>query len=139
MVASTGRHVAGKSQYQEVQMLKGLRGASIWSEDLTKTLLPFYRDTLGLAVGMEAPGFVLLGDPNGVSLALGTHSDVHGKNADPARHMVALDTDDCRGEVARLRAAGVEIVEDVNDVGNGMLMATLRDPEGNLVQLMQFA
>ena len=31
-------------------MIKGLRGASIWSEDV-KNLLPFYRDVLGLKVG----------------------------------------------------------------------------------------
>ena len=120
-------------------MIKGLRGASIWSEDLSKLLLPFYRDTLGLKVGMETPGFVLLGDSNGVSLALGTHSDVHGKNAEPARHMVAFDVDDVRTEAARLKAAGVQFVEEPNDVGNGLTMATLRDPEGNLVQLMQFS
>jgi catechol 2,3-dioxygenase-like lactoylglutathione lyase family enzyme len=120
-------------------MIKGLRGASIWSEDLTKNLLPFYRDTLGLKVGMDTPGFVILGEPNVVSLALGTHSEVHGRNADPGRHMVALDVDDVRAEAARLKAAGVEFVEEPIDIGNGLTMATLRDPEGNLVQLMQFA
>jgi hypothetical protein len=41
-------------------MIKGLRGASIWSEDV-KNLLPFYRDVLGLKVGFESPGFVVLG------------------------------------------------------------------------------
>lgn len=120
-------------------MIKGFRGASIWSEDLTKSLLPFYRDTIGLKVGMDTPGFVILGEPDGVSLALGTHSEVHGKNADSARHMVALGVDDVRAEAARLKAAGVEIVAEPSDLGNGMSMATIRDPEGNLVQLMQFA
>jgi len=43
-------------------MIKGLRGASIWSEDV-KNLLPFYRDVLGLKVGFESPGFVVLGEP----------------------------------------------------------------------------
>ena len=38
-------------------MIQGLRGASIWSEDV-KNLLPFYRDVLGLKVGFESPGFV---------------------------------------------------------------------------------
>ena len=44
-------------------MIKGLRVSSIWSEDLNN-LLPFYRDTLGLKVGLDAPGFVVLGDAN---------------------------------------------------------------------------
>ena len=65
-------------------MIKGLRLASIWSEDLNN-LLPFYRDVIGLPVGMEAPGFVIMGDPNSAAVALGTHSEVHGPTTDPAR------------------------------------------------------
>ena len=109
-------------------MIKGLRGASIWSEDV-KNLLPFYRDVLGLKVGFESPGFVVLGE-------LGTHSEVHGRNADPARHMVGLATDDVRTDWKRLKAAGVEFVEDPTDYGN-LRIATLKDPEGNLVQLLE--
>ena len=33
-------------------MIKGLRGASIWSENLDN-LLPFYRDLLGLPVAIQ--------------------------------------------------------------------------------------
>ena len=119
-------------------MIKGLRVASIWSEDV-QNLLPFYRDVVGLTVGMESPGFVLLGDPSAPALALGTHSDVKGRACDPYRHMVGLEVDDCRVESARLKAKGVEFVEEPNDVpGGGLAIATFKDPEGNLVQLMQF-
>jgi len=117
-------------------MIKGLRVSSIWSEDLNN-LLPFYRDTLGLPVSMEAPGFVLLGDPNAPSAALGTHSDVHGNATDPMRHMVGFETDDLEGECARLKAAGVQFVEEPNETG-GVGVATFKDPEGNYVQLLQF-
>jgi predicted enzyme related to lactoylglutathione lyase len=116
-------------------MITGLRGASIWSEDV-KNLLPFYRDVLGLQVGFESPGFVVLGELEAPALALGTHSEVHGRNADPARHMVGLATDDVRTEWKRLKAAGVEFVEDPTDYGN-LRIATLKDPEGNLVQLLE--
>src|SRR5881397_1036455 len=85
-------------------MIKGLRGASIWSEDV-KNLLPFYRDVLGLKVGLESPGFVVLGELGAPALALGTHSEVHGRNTDPARHMVALWTDDVRFDGPGLRAS----------------------------------
>lgn len=118
-------------------MIQGLRLSSIWSEDINN-LLPFYRDTMGLKVGMEAPGFVIFGDPNGPALALGTHSEVKGKNGDPARHIVGLDTDDIQGEAARLKAAGVEFVEEPNKQGAGWI-ATFKDPEGNLVQLLQIS
>jgi catechol 2,3-dioxygenase-like lactoylglutathione lyase family enzyme len=67
-----------------------LIGASIWSANLNK-LLSFYRDVLGLPVAIETPGFVVLGR-DAPTLALGTHSLVRGRNADPARHMVGLAT-----------------------------------------------
>src|SRR5437870_7118157 len=81
-------------------MIKGFGGASIWSQDLNN-LLPFYRDTLGLKPTLESERVVLFGDPNAPSLGLGSHSEVKGKNNDPARHMVGLMTDDVRAEYER--------------------------------------
>ena len=85
----------------------------------------------------ETPGFVVLGRGEAPVLALGTHSQVHGRNADPARHMVGLTTDDITADWKRLKEAGVEFVQDPTDYGN-LSVATLRDPEGNLVQLIHF-
>jgi predicted enzyme related to lactoylglutathione lyase len=116
-------------------VIKGLQFASVWSEDLNN-LLPFYRDTLGLNVSMESPGFVILGDLNGVSLGLGTHSEVRGKASEPARHMIGLQTDDIQGDAKRLKDAGVEFIEEPNEFPEGWI-ATLKDPEGNYVQLFQ--
>jgi len=116
-------------------MIKGLRGATIWSENLNN-LLPFYRDLLGFKVGLQIEGFVVLGDLGTPTLALGTHSEVRGRNADPARHMVGLSTDDVDGDWKRLKAAGVEFVENPTDYGR-LRIATLKDPEGNLLQLLQ--
>ena len=117
-------------------MITGLRGATIWSEDL-HNLLPFYRDVLGLPVGLDTPGFVVLGDPGVPALGLGTHSQVRGRNADPARHMIGLATDDIATDCRRLKQAGVEFIEDPKDYG-AVWIATLKDPEGNLLQLLQF-
>jgi len=116
-------------------MIKGLSGATIWSEDLNR-LLPFYRDVLGLPVRMQAPQFVVFGTAEGPTLALGTHSEVRGPNADPARHMVALATDDISADWKRLQAAGVKFIEEPTAYGR-FRIATLADPEGNLVQLLQ--
>src|SRR4030095_3691899 len=38
----------------------------------------------------------------GALAALGTHSEVRGLNADPARHMIGLTTDDITGDYTRL-------------------------------------
>jgi predicted enzyme related to lactoylglutathione lyase len=116
-------------------MINGLRGATIWSEDLNN-LLPFYRDLLGLKVGLQIEGFVVLGDLGAPTLALGTHSQVRGRNPDPARHMVGLSTDDVDADWKRLTAAGVEFVEAPTDYGQ-LRIATLEDPEGNMLQLLQ--
>jgi predicted enzyme related to lactoylglutathione lyase len=118
-------------------MIKGLKSASMWSEDLSRKLLPFYRDTVGLPVALEVPGFVVLGDQAGATLNLGTHSEVKGNASDPYRHIVGLEVDDCRAETARLKAAGVEFIEEPNSPAPGITIATFRDPEGNLVSLFQ--
>jgi len=119
-------------------MIKKFAGASIWSEDLNN-LLPFYRDVLGLKVVHESPDFVVLGEdrPDSATLGLGTHSEVHGHNSDPARHMLGLESDDLTADWQRLKEAGVEFIEDPTDYGDDMSIATLKDPEGNLVQLWQ--
>jgi predicted enzyme related to lactoylglutathione lyase len=118
-------------------MIKKFAGASIWSEDLNN-LLPFYRDVLGLKVVHESDGFVVLGDdPESATLGLGTHSEVHGRNLDPARHMIGLESDDLTADWQRLKEAGVQFIEDPTEYGSDMSIATLKDPEGNLVQLWQ--
>ena len=118
-------------------MIKQFAGASIWSADLNN-LLPFYRDVLGIKVTMESPGFVLLGadSPDAPALGIGTHSEVRDHNSDPARHMVGFVTDDIMADWQRLKAAGVEFIDDPTDSGD-LWIATLKDPEGNFVQLFQ--
>ena|SRR5687768_1430552 len=124
-------------------MIKEFTGASIWSEDVNN-LLPFYRDVLGLKVTMETPGYAFVGadSPEVPGVLLGTHSEVRGSNTDPARHMVGFASDDLEADCKRLREAGVEFIEDPTVYGNeengDMMIATLKDPDGNLVQLFQF-
>jgi predicted enzyme related to lactoylglutathione lyase len=118
-------------------VITGLGGATIWSEDINN-LLPFYRDVVGLRPGVGTPDFVVFGDQTAPALAVGTHSEVHGRTKEPARHMVGLITDDIQADTARLKAAGVRFVEEPNDQGGGFWLATFEDPEGNLIQLYQF-
>jgi predicted enzyme related to lactoylglutathione lyase len=120
-------------------MIEGLSTAGIWSEDIQKTLLPFYRDVIGLPVSIDTPGFVVLGNsPRGPSVTLGTHSEVKGRNNDPARHMVGLETDDIQADCQRLKSQGVEFIEEPTKFDQ-VTVATFKDPEGNYVQLLQFA
>jgi predicted enzyme related to lactoylglutathione lyase len=50
--------------------------------------------------------------------------------------MVGLDSDDVDADFEPLTAAGVEFMEPPTDYG-GLRIATLKDPEGNIVQLLQ--
>ena len=92
-------------------MIKKLSGATIWSQDL------------GDGAG-------------GLYLGLGTHSEVKGRAADPYRHMVGFDSDDLDADYRRLSSEGVEFIEQPTEY-DGLRIATLKDPEGNLIQLFQ--
>jgi predicted enzyme related to lactoylglutathione lyase len=113
-------------------MITGLDWVTIWSQDLNN-LLPFYRDTLGLRVREESPGFVVLGgEEPGPSICLGTHSEVKGQASDPYCHMLGLLVNDLDAEYLRLNAAGVVFLEEPTRYTRAR-MATLVDPEGNIV------
>jgi predicted enzyme related to lactoylglutathione lyase len=88
---------------------------------------------------MESPEFVLLGADSleAPALGLGTHSEVRGRNTDPARHMVGFESDDLTADWKRLKEAGVEFIENPTAYDD-LTIATLKDPEGNLIQLWQF-
>ena len=126
-------------------MIKGLACATIWSED-GKKLGAFYRDVLGLketfmegehAASSEAAGYFTFDGGNGTWIGVATHSEVHGRASDPHRHMFGLTVDDVKSEYGRLKGKGVEFIEEPTDYGGGYWIATLKDPEGNLIQLFQ--
>ncbi len=50
-----------------------------------------------------------------------------------------VDTADIQGSLKTLVAAGAEVVQDVMDVGNGLLVARLKDADGNFLGLRQSA
>jgi predicted enzyme related to lactoylglutathione lyase len=74
-------------------------------------------------------------------IAVGPHSEVHGKNAAPGRLIWNIESADVKGDFEKLKAAGAIVVrdpysfEDIPDA-SGMLIATLADPDDNYFQLM---
>jgi predicted enzyme related to lactoylglutathione lyase len=48
-----------------------------------------------------------------------------------------VEVADIRQTLQRLVAAGAELQRDVRDVGGGKLIATVKDPDNNVVGLMQ--
>jgi predicted enzyme related to lactoylglutathione lyase len=71
-------------------------------------------------------------------VAVGPHSEVTGKNAQPGRLIWNIETADVQGEFDRIKAAGAIVVREPYSF-EGMpdsLIATLADPDDNYFQLM---
>ena len=71
-------------------------------------------------------------------IAVGPHSEVHGKNDSPGRLIWNIETPDVSGEFERLRAAGAIVVREPYSFEGapGSVLATLADPDDNYFQLM---
>ncbi len=107
--------------------------------------LHFYRDLLGLAETFRTP---TEGIPehvelrlNGFTVGLGTVEaarNVHGVEAAPGSPAMVLVvwTDDVDKAYAELVAAGVPVVQPPHNTGNNNRNALLRDPDGNLVEIV---
>lgn len=105
----------------------------------------FYRDLLGFTETFRTP---TEGIPehvemelNGFTLGLGTVEAahrVHGVVATPGSPamVIVVWTDDVDRGFADLEAAGVVTLKAPHDTGNKNRNALLRDPDGNLVELV---
>jgi len=62
---------------------------------------------------------------------------------DPNGHKAGMtgyyDVADIRGTLASLLAAGAQVLQEVKDVGGGKLIASVKDPDGNIIGLSQSA
>lgn len=105
----------------------------------------FYRDLLGFVETFRTP---TEGVPEHVELRLGGFTvglgtvraarEVHGVAAEPGRPAMVLvvwshDVDEAFKELV---AAGVPVVQPPHETGNNNRNALLRDPDGNLVEIV---
>ena len=72
------------------------------------------------------------------TLVIEGRDDVEAQNAEPGRTIVNFHVDDFDAVETRLRAAGVEWLTPVADRPSGKF-GTFSDPDGNLLQIIQFA
>ena len=117
--------------------IQGLAGVLIWTErERFPTMACFYRDQLGLTPRSDKPDFINF-DWSGVRLSVSVHDRVRGESRDPFRIMLNRAVDDLGAMHARLAAAGVVFTRPPEREDWGGTVATLLDPDGNLVQLFQ--
>jgi predicted enzyme related to lactoylglutathione lyase len=107
--------------------------------------IAFYRDLLGLTESFRTP---LEGKPehvefqvDGFTLGLGSveaakvHHGIEAAPGSPAMVLVFW-TDDVDIAFERLTESGTPVVQPPHDSGNNNRNALLRDPDGNLVELV---
>ena len=109
--------------------------------------LRFYGELLGFEETFRTPKSgtpehveLRLGD-SGCTIGLGTVEAarrVHGVEPDPgaAAMVLVIWTDDVDRSFAALTAAGVPALQPPHDTGNNNRNALLRDPDGNLVEIV---
>jgi lactoylglutathione lyase len=117
---------------------------NLYTRDI-EAALSFYRDLLGFAETFRTP---TEGVPehvelrlNGFTVGLGTVEAarrVHGVVAAPGSPAMVLVvwTDDVDKDYAELVAAGVPVIQSPHNTGNDNRSALLRDPDGNLVEIV---
>ena len=117
------------------EMIEGVIGVIIWTDDLDG-MVEFYRETLGLTPHSVRPNFVAFkwGE---MRLSIGTHDEVSGKTSEPYRIMVNLGVDDIQKVHGTLLGRGVKFDRDPEQEHWGGWVATFRDPDGNILQLLE--
>jgi lactoylglutathione lyase len=117
---------------------------NLYTHDID-TSVAFYRDLLGLRETFRTPTdgtaeHVEMA-AGGFTIGLGTVEAarrVHGVDGTPGAPamVVVLWTDDVDATFAKLVAAGAPEVSQPHDAGNDNRNAVVRDPDGNLVELV---
>lgn len=120
-------------------MFKRISTVLIWSENY-QALADWYKDKLGLEVKKELnhpqdTGVLFqIGD---TQLWIGQHSEVKGKNQDPARHMFNIDVDSVEEAYNFLKDKGVEFIAPPFKAPTmDYYFATFVDLDNNIVQLI---
>ena len=117
-------------------MITGVVGVILWTSNLD-TMRAFYKDILRLPLHSDHGDFVVFRFGN-MRLNMGLHDAVHGLTREPYRIMINLGVDDIHAEHRRLSDAGVKFLRKPERESWGGWVATLQDPDGNLLQLLQF-
>ena len=99
-------------------------------------MVSFYSQILDLQIHSEKPDFVVFWW-GGMKLSIGIHSLVYGKNNDSLRIMINFLTDDIKLSFQTLSSRGVEFIRIPIREHWGGWVSTFKDPDGNILQLLQ--
>jgi predicted enzyme related to lactoylglutathione lyase len=109
-------------------MSEGIKTVIYPVSDLARARAAFSA-VLGAAPDMDAPYYVQF-TVNGQAIGLDPHGHKSGA-------VVYYHVSDIKGMLQALLETGAEVDEEIKDVGGGRLIAAVKDPDGNLIGLLQ--
>ena len=114
-------------------MLLGLRTVIYKAPDLARAKT-WYRDVFGLMPYFDKPFYVGF---NVGGFELGLDPDVNTQGSGPGGTVAYWGVPDLRAALERVTTSGATVVAPLQDVGDGILVATVQDPFGNLFGLIE--
>jgi catechol 2,3-dioxygenase-like lactoylglutathione lyase family enzyme len=115
--------------------IRGIDHVFYWTRDMDAAVA-FYRDLLGLELVVRHGDDWAELEAGPIRLAL---HGVEPQEEAPSSGTVAFRVDDLDAERWRLEQAGVPFDEHVGEVDGRLRFATCRDPDGNPVELIEYA
>lgn len=112
--------------------LRSLSYVTLWAVKFDE-VKKLYKETLGIPVAQENPNFIMF-DTKGSRLAF--HRLSKGPRLDRQTVELHLDVDDVDGMYASLQRKGVKFSEKPANKPWGTRMASFRDPEGYVVEII---
>lgn len=122
-----------QSAQKEKAMFSGLQTVMVHVDDMQKAK-QWYTDVLGVKPYFDEPNYYIGFHVGGYELGLHPASAKASKGGST---YVYWGTKDARAELARLLKLGAALHEDIQDVGGGILVATVTDPWGNILGIIQ--
>ena len=119
-------------------MITGVIGITLWTGNLD-VMFDFYHDVVGLPLHARHDDFIAFefGGFREFRFNLGLHGNVQGESRDPYRIMANFGVDDIDEAYRRMSSYGVEFLRPPEQEHWGGWVATFKDPDGNILQLLQ--
>ena len=117
-------------------MIEDIVGITFWTDDLSR-MFHFYNDILRLPLHSKHDGFIAFQVGN-LRLNLGKHTEVNQSSKDPYRIMANLSVMDIVSIHRDMVKQGVQFIREPEKESWGGIVATFSDPDGNILQLLEF-
>ena len=116
-------------------MIGDIAGAVIWTDNFDE-MVSFYSYLFKDKTQNKHKDFVSFRLGN-TKLGIGKHSKINGKSSDPFRLMLHLEVDDIEHEYIRLSQYGIKFLRVPEKEHWGGFIATFKDIDQNILQLIQ--